>query len=214
MEAVHTSETSLHSNETTRRYIPEDSKRHNRHRENLKSHIFLENWHSLATVNLLLASSSLLSSSHMLFTDRVRILFDDCSSLGSTLFDSLSVLNIIYFSHSPLAKTGKNPYRLWQLLTPSDWFTDSLIRRLFNDAISTEKVTHSQIWRIDVHEWYEDMELKGTIVTWTEICLVRLRKTKRSLSEYPAARHRLKPGTFQIMCTALPLSLQVHEATQ
>jgi hypothetical protein len=38
MEAVRTSETSVHSNETTRRYIPEDSKLHTRRRENLKSH--------------------------------------------------------------------------------------------------------------------------------------------------------------------------------
>jgi hypothetical protein len=37
MEAVRTSETSVHSNETTRRYIPEDSILHTR-RENLKSH--------------------------------------------------------------------------------------------------------------------------------------------------------------------------------
>jgi hypothetical protein len=38
MEAVRTSETSVHSNETTRRYIPEDSILHTRRRENLKSH--------------------------------------------------------------------------------------------------------------------------------------------------------------------------------
>jgi hypothetical protein len=36
MEAVRSSETSVYSNETTRRNIPEDSKRHIRHRENLK----------------------------------------------------------------------------------------------------------------------------------------------------------------------------------
>jgi hypothetical protein len=39
MEAVHTSETSVNFNVTTRRYIPEDSKLHTRRRENLKSHI-------------------------------------------------------------------------------------------------------------------------------------------------------------------------------
>jgi hypothetical protein len=39
MEAVRTSETLVYSNETTRRYIPEDSNPHTRHRENLKSHI-------------------------------------------------------------------------------------------------------------------------------------------------------------------------------
>jgi len=38
MEAVRTSETSVHSNETTRLYISEDSKLHTRRRENLKSH--------------------------------------------------------------------------------------------------------------------------------------------------------------------------------
>jgi hypothetical protein len=38
MEAVRTSETSVYLNETTRRYIPEDSKLHTRRRENLKSH--------------------------------------------------------------------------------------------------------------------------------------------------------------------------------
>jgi hypothetical protein len=37
MEAVRTSETSVNFNVTTRRYIPEDSKLHIRHRENLKS---------------------------------------------------------------------------------------------------------------------------------------------------------------------------------
>jgi hypothetical protein len=36
MEAVRTSETSVNFNVTTRRYIPEDSKLHNRRRENLK----------------------------------------------------------------------------------------------------------------------------------------------------------------------------------
>jgi hypothetical protein len=40
MEAVHTSETSVYSNETAQRYIPEGSNLHNRRRENLKSHIF------------------------------------------------------------------------------------------------------------------------------------------------------------------------------
>jgi hypothetical protein len=38
MEAVHTSETSVNTNLTTRRYIPEDSKLHTYRRENLKSH--------------------------------------------------------------------------------------------------------------------------------------------------------------------------------
>jgi hypothetical protein len=38
MEAVRTSETLVYSNETARCYIPEDSKLHNRSRENLKSH--------------------------------------------------------------------------------------------------------------------------------------------------------------------------------
>jgi hypothetical protein len=38
MDAVRTSEMTVHSNETTRRYIPEDSKLHTRRRENLKSH--------------------------------------------------------------------------------------------------------------------------------------------------------------------------------
>jgi hypothetical protein len=38
MEAVRTSETSVNFNVTTRRYIPEDSKLHIRHHENLKSH--------------------------------------------------------------------------------------------------------------------------------------------------------------------------------
>jgi hypothetical protein len=38
MEAVRTSETSVHFNVTTRRYIPEDSKLLTRRRENLKSH--------------------------------------------------------------------------------------------------------------------------------------------------------------------------------
>jgi hypothetical protein len=37
IEAVRTSETSGHSNETTRRYIPVDSKLHTRRRESLKS---------------------------------------------------------------------------------------------------------------------------------------------------------------------------------
>jgi hypothetical protein len=37
MEAVGTSETSVNFNVTTRRYIPEDPKRHTHHRENLKS---------------------------------------------------------------------------------------------------------------------------------------------------------------------------------
>jgi hypothetical protein len=37
MAAVLTSETPVHLNETTRRYIPEDSHLHTRRRENLKS---------------------------------------------------------------------------------------------------------------------------------------------------------------------------------
>jgi hypothetical protein len=38
MEAVHTSETSVNFNMTTRRYIPENSKLHTRRCDNLKSH--------------------------------------------------------------------------------------------------------------------------------------------------------------------------------
>jgi hypothetical protein len=38
MEAARTSETSVYFNETTRRYILENSKLHTRRRENLKSH--------------------------------------------------------------------------------------------------------------------------------------------------------------------------------
>jgi hypothetical protein len=38
MEAVRTSETSVYSNETTWRYIPEGSHIHTRRRENLKAH--------------------------------------------------------------------------------------------------------------------------------------------------------------------------------
>jgi hypothetical protein len=38
MEAVRTSETSVYSKESTRRYIPEGTNLHNRHREKLKSH--------------------------------------------------------------------------------------------------------------------------------------------------------------------------------
>jgi hypothetical protein len=38
MEEVRTSEMLVHSNETTRQYIPEDSELHSRRRENLKSH--------------------------------------------------------------------------------------------------------------------------------------------------------------------------------
>jgi hypothetical protein len=38
METVRTSETPVHFNMTTQRYIPEDSKLHTFHRENLKSH--------------------------------------------------------------------------------------------------------------------------------------------------------------------------------
>jgi len=41
MEAVRSSETSVCSNETTRRYIPEGSHLHTRRRDNLKSHIHL-----------------------------------------------------------------------------------------------------------------------------------------------------------------------------
>jgi hypothetical protein len=39
MEKARTSETSVYSNETTWRYIPEGSHLHTRRRENLKSHI-------------------------------------------------------------------------------------------------------------------------------------------------------------------------------
>jgi hypothetical protein len=39
MEAVRTSEMSVNFNVNTRRYIPEDSKRHTHSRENLKSHL-------------------------------------------------------------------------------------------------------------------------------------------------------------------------------
>jgi hypothetical protein len=38
VEAVRISETSVHPNETTKRYIPEGSKLHTRGSENLKSH--------------------------------------------------------------------------------------------------------------------------------------------------------------------------------
>jgi hypothetical protein len=38
MKAVHASETSVHFNLTSGRYIPEDSNLHTRRRENLKSH--------------------------------------------------------------------------------------------------------------------------------------------------------------------------------
>jgi hypothetical protein len=41
MEAVSTSEISVYSNKTTRRYIPEGSRLHIQHRENLKSHAIL-----------------------------------------------------------------------------------------------------------------------------------------------------------------------------
>jgi len=41
MEALRTSETSVHFNVSTRRYTPEDTKLHTRSRENLKSHICL-----------------------------------------------------------------------------------------------------------------------------------------------------------------------------
>jgi hypothetical protein len=41
MEAVRTPETSVYSNETTRRYIPEGSNLHTRRHENLKSHIII-----------------------------------------------------------------------------------------------------------------------------------------------------------------------------
>jgi hypothetical protein len=46
MEALRTSETSVNTNLTTRRYIPEDSKLHTRCRENLKSHTVLALLHS------------------------------------------------------------------------------------------------------------------------------------------------------------------------
>jgi hypothetical protein len=40
MEAVHTSETSVYSNDTTRRYIPGGSNLHTHRRENLKCYTF------------------------------------------------------------------------------------------------------------------------------------------------------------------------------
>jgi hypothetical protein len=40
MEAVHTSETSVNTNKTTRRYIPEYYHFHTRRRENLKSRAY------------------------------------------------------------------------------------------------------------------------------------------------------------------------------
>jgi hypothetical protein len=49
MEAVHTSETTVYSNETTQRYIPDGSNHHIRRGENLKSHTLLP----LQTVDLL-----------------------------------------------------------------------------------------------------------------------------------------------------------------
>jgi hypothetical protein len=52
MEAVRTSETSINFNMTTRRYIPEDSKLHTPHRENLKFHVFLR-WTERALVSLI-----------------------------------------------------------------------------------------------------------------------------------------------------------------
>jgi hypothetical protein len=52
MEAVRTSETSINFNMTTRRYIPEDSKLHTRHRENLKFHMFFR-WTERALVSLI-----------------------------------------------------------------------------------------------------------------------------------------------------------------
>jgi hypothetical protein len=50
IEAIRTSETSVNFNVTTRHYITEDSKLHNRRRENLKSHIVVGglNWTELA----------------------------------------------------------------------------------------------------------------------------------------------------------------------
>jgi hypothetical protein len=41
MEAVHTSEKSVNFNVTTWHYVPENSKLHTCHRENLKSHKYL-----------------------------------------------------------------------------------------------------------------------------------------------------------------------------
>jgi hypothetical protein len=49
MEAVRTSETSVHSNETTLRYISEDSKLHTRRCENLKSH----KWSTVKDISLI-----------------------------------------------------------------------------------------------------------------------------------------------------------------
>jgi hypothetical protein len=50
IEAVRTFETSVYSNETTRRYIPEDSKLHTRSRENLKSHLVLHDFKPAAKI--------------------------------------------------------------------------------------------------------------------------------------------------------------------
>jgi hypothetical protein len=47
MEAVSTSEKSVYTNETTRRYIPEGSNLHPRRRENLKYHMTLNNFRSI-----------------------------------------------------------------------------------------------------------------------------------------------------------------------
>jgi hypothetical protein len=52
MKVVHTSETSIHFNVTTRRYIPEDSKLRSRPRENLKSRIFHDTFQTRDLRNL------------------------------------------------------------------------------------------------------------------------------------------------------------------
>jgi hypothetical protein len=53
MEAIRTSETSVHSNDTTRRYIPQYFKLHTCRRENLKSHKTLHIVAKLDKINLL-----------------------------------------------------------------------------------------------------------------------------------------------------------------
>jgi hypothetical protein len=46
MEAIYSSETSVETQRTTRRHIPEDDTRHNHRCENLKSYIVKEMFHS------------------------------------------------------------------------------------------------------------------------------------------------------------------------
>jgi hypothetical protein len=47
MEAARTSETSVDIQLRTRQYIPEDSELHTRRRENLKSHILVNNFNKI-----------------------------------------------------------------------------------------------------------------------------------------------------------------------